>query len=118
LSAPQTRHARDVEMAKVAELQVVLEGVPLPNERSSLVRYAVHAGATGEQIALLQGLPDRRFDTIDEVAEQLVPVQPSDEREEPHRPQEESGLPPGGDDYVNPKPVSGEVREDAEAEAG
>jgi hypothetical protein len=106
-----------MEMAKVAELQVVLEGVPLPNERSSLVRYAVHAGATGEQIALLQQLPERRFDNIDEVAEELVPVQPPYEHEEPHEPKEESGLPPGGDDYTNRSPVSGAVREDQKAEA-
>ena len=103
-------------MAKVAELQVVLEGVPLPNERSSLLKYAVHAEATGEQIALLQRLPDRRYETIDEVAEQLVRVQPPFEHDEPHHAREESGAPPGGDDYVNPRPVSGSVREDAGAE--
>lgn len=106
-----------MDPAKVAELQVVLEGVPLPNERSSLVRYAVHQGATGEQIALLQALPERRFDNIDEVAEQLAPVQPPYEHEEPHEPEDESGQPPGGDDYTNPRPESGSVREDQEAEA-
>lgn len=100
-----------MELSTVAELQVLLEGVPLPNERGSLVRYALHEGATGEQIALLQGLPDRRYDNIDEVAETMLSVQPPFEHEEPQQPHEESGAPPGGDDYVNPHPESGEVRD-------
>ena len=100
-----------MELSTVAELQVLLEGVPLPNERSTLVRYAVDEGATGEQIALLQRLSERRYDTIDEVAEELVSVQPPFEHEEPHEPREESGAPPGGDDYLNPRPESGEVRD-------
>ena len=42
-----SRHDPDMEPATVAELQAPLEGVPLPNELSSLVRYAVREGATG-----------------------------------------------------------------------
>jgi hypothetical protein len=99
-----------MEPASVAELQVLLEGAPLPNERTSLVRYALHQGATGEQVAMLQRLPERRFDNIDEVAEQLVSVQPPYERDEPHSPREESGPPPGGDDYTRLNPESGAVR--------
>jgi hypothetical protein len=99
-----------MEQAAVAELQVVLEGVPLPNERASLVRYALRAGASGEQLALLRRLPERRYDTIDEVGEELAPVQPSPEREVPHSPDEESGLPPGGDAYTQLQPESGAVR--------
>ena len=106
-----------MEPADVAELQVLLEGVPLPNELSSLLRYALHEGASGEQIALLQRLPDRRFDTIDEVAEALMRVQPAYEHEEPHSPREESGAPPGGDAYTQPRPESGQVR-DLEAVSG
>jgi hypothetical protein len=75
-----------MELSQVAELQVLLEGVPLPNGRSTLVRYARHQGAGGEQVAMLQRLPDRRFETIDEVAEALVRVQPQREQEVPHRP--------------------------------
>ena len=99
-----------MEIAAVAELQVLLEGVPLPNERSSLLRYALHEGATGEQLALLEQLTDRRFDNIDEVAEELVRVQPRREDEVPHSPREESGNPPGGDSYTRPHPTSGSVR--------
>jgi hypothetical protein len=97
-----------VEFAAVAELQVLLEGVPLPNESSTLLKYARREGATGEQMALLQRLPDRPFESIDEVAEELVRVQPAREREVPHAPREESGDPPGGDVYTR-KGVSGAV---------
>ena len=99
-----------MELARVAELQVLLEGVPLPNERSSLVRYALHEGATGEQIALLQRLPERRYDNIDEVAEELVSVQPSFEQKPP-TPHEQSGAPPGGEAYTQLHPESGRVRD-------
>ena len=100
-----------MDLAGVAELQVLLEGAPLPNELSNLVRYAVHEGATGEQLTLLQRLPDRRYDNIDEVAEELVSVQPRSEHEEPESPDEESGAPPGGETYTQPHPESGRVRD-------
>lgn len=100
-----------MDAASVAELQVVLEGVPLPSERSSLVRYALNEGASGEQIALLQRLPEREYDTLDEVGEELVRVQPAYEHEEPESPREESGQPPGGDAYTELHPEPGTVRE-------
>jgi|SRR5205085_9304775 Protein of unknown function (DUF2795) len=99
-----------MEAASVAELQVLLEGVPLPTALPTLVRYALHQGATEEQLALLQRLPDRSYDNIDEVAEELVRVQPPREREEPHSPREESGDPPGREAYTQPRPESGAVR--------
>jgi uncharacterized protein DUF2795 len=99
-----------METASVAELQVLLEGVALPAELSTLVQYALHQGATGEQVAMLQRLPDRRFGNIDEVAEELVSVQPPREREEPHSPREESGAPPGGEAYTQPHSESGAAR--------
>ena len=99
-----------MDLAGLAELQVLLEGVPLPSERSSLVRYALQEGASGEQIALLQRLPERRYDNIDEVAEELMSVQPPYEREKPESPHEESGAPPGGDAYTQAHPESGAVR--------
>jgi hypothetical protein len=100
-----------VEPATVAELQVLLEGVPLPNERASILRYALSERATGAQIALLQHLPERRYDNIDEIAEELAPVQPAYEREVPHTPREESGEPPGGEAYTQKRPESGAVRD-------
>jgi hypothetical protein len=100
-----------MEPATVAELQVLLEGVPLPSERSSLLGYALHEGASGGQIALLRRLPERRYDNMDQIGEELAPVQPAYEREEPHSPHEESGAPPGGDAYTQPHPESGQVRD-------
>jgi hypothetical protein len=99
-----------VGLSQVAELQVLLEGVPLPNERSSLVRYARHEGASGQQIAMLQRLSDRRYDNIDEVAEELAGVQPEYRHEAPP-PREQSGDPPGGDTYTQLHPESGQVRD-------
>jgi hypothetical protein len=100
-----------MDFASVAELQVLLEGVPLPNERSSLVDYAIHEGATWQQLTLLRQLPERKFDNIDEVAEALIQVQPSREGEVPQQPREESGKPPGGDAYTHVHPHSGRVRD-------
>jgi Protein of unknown function (DUF2795) len=99
-----------MDPATVAELQVLLEGVPLPSPLPNLLGYALSEGATGEQIALLKRLPDRGYDSIDEVAEELVGVQPPSEHEEPDSPHEESGEPPGGDAYTQRHPESGAVR--------
>jgi hypothetical protein len=103
-----------VELSSVAELQVLLEGAPLPNERSSFLQYAIHEGATADQLAMLRGLPNRKFDNIDEIAEALVRVQPERKDEVPHAPREESGMPPGGDAYTQLRSESGRVR-DADA---
>ncbi|MFL5941806.1 MAG: DUF2795 domain-containing protein [Gaiellaceae bacterium] len=98
-----------MELSAVAELQVLLEGVALPAERSELLAYAAQQGATPTQIGLLHRLPERQFETIDEVAETLLRVQPAPEHEVPHQPREESGDPPGGNAYTEPRPESGAV---------
>jgi hypothetical protein len=100
-----------VELSEVAELQVLLEGVALPSERSSLLTYAVQQGARGEQLGLLRRLPERAFETIDDVAEELVRVQPRRERRVPHEPREESDAVPGGEAYRQAHPESGRVRD-------
>lgn len=100
-----------MDFAEVAALQTVLEGVRLPAERRALVQYAAGQGATPPQLGLLARLPDEEFGTIDAVGESLLRVQPEYETPVPHEPKEESGAPPGGDDYTNPSPVSGFVRE-------
>jgi uncharacterized protein DUF2795 len=99
-----------VELSTVAELQVLLEGVALPAGRSELLAYAAQQGATPTQIGLLHRLPERQFDSIDEVAETLLRVQPAPQPEVPQQPREESGDPPGGDAYTEPHPESGAVR--------
>jgi hypothetical protein len=100
-----------VELSDVAELQVLLEGVPLPVGREGLVRYAEHEGATPYQVGALRSLPEKRWGTIDAVGEELRPVQPPFAHSEPHQPREEAGAPPGGPAYTELRPESGEVRE-------
>jgi hypothetical protein len=101
-----------MELMDIVVLQTLLEGVGLPAEKDELIRYAAREGATPIQLGLLQRLPDREYETIDEAAEELRSVQPQRQDEVPHEPREESGEPPGGDDYTTASPVSGAVRED------
>ncbi len=99
-----------IDAQRVAEIQVVLEGVKLPATRGELVRYADKVDPQAARD--LERIPDREYERIDDVAEELLPTQPVRADEEtPPRP--ESGQPPGGDDYVRPFPESGEVRPDA-----
>lgn len=100
-----------MDLSSVAELQVVLEGISLPAEREDLLDYAVRQGATTVQVGMLHRLPEQEFETIDEVAETLVRVQPPREHEAPHRPSEESGAPPGGDAYTKVHADTGRVRD-------
>jgi Protein of unknown function (DUF2795) len=95
---------------RVAEIQVVLEGVKLPATRDELVRYAEAQDA--QAASELGWISDREYGRIDEVAEELLPTQPVPvAQRKPPRP--ESGQPPGGDDYLRPFPESGAVRPDA-----
>ena len=96
--------------ARVAELQTVLEGVPLPAGKRELIDYA-RAQDGDALLGLLSRLPDREYRSLDEVGEALVPVQPNVEGE-PRRPHPESGEPPGGRDYVELSPEPGAVRAD------
>jgi hypothetical protein len=95
---------------EVAELQALLEGVPLPASKQELMDYARAEGG-GRFAPLLAKLPDREFGSLDEVGEELAPVQPDWPQPDPHRPREESGSPPGGEAYTDPSPVPGAVRE-------
>ena len=95
---------------EVAELQVLLEGVPLPASKQELLDYA--RDEDGARFApLLARLPDREFDSLDEVAEQLLPVQPERNEPDAESPREESGKPPGGAAYTDASAESGRVRE-------
>jgi len=99
--------------AEVAALQVLLEGVPLPATKDDLVRYAREQDGDADASSLLARLPEREYRSIDEVGEALAPVQPSSGDGSAEVPREESDLPPGGDDYLTPKPTPGAVRNDA-----
>ena len=92
-------------------MQVVLEGVPLPATKDTLVEYARrHDEAPAGELG---SLPDREYRSLDEVGEALAPVQPEQRHEEAALPREESDAPPGGADYVDPDPKPGAVRNDA-----
>lgn len=93
---------------RAAELQSVLEGVPLPAQKADLLAYAGDQDASAA--ADLQGLPDREYSSLDEVGEALAPVQPEWAGPAVHEPRDESGQPPGGDAYVDPHPEPGAVR--------
>jgi hypothetical protein len=96
---------------EVAELQALLEGVPLPAGRNELMDYA--RAEDGARFApLLARLPDREYRSIDEVGEALMPVQPERPDRDPHEPKEESGKPPGGLAYTDASAEPGRVRED------
>jgi hypothetical protein len=97
--------------SRLAQLQVLLEGVPLPAGKQELLEYARHEGAKPGELALLEALPDREYGSIDELAETLQPVQPVARPQQPEQPEPESGVPPGGDAYTDPSPETGRVRE-------
>ena len=83
----------------VAELQVLLEGVPLPATRQELLDYASRQ-ENGGVAALLERLPDREYRSLDDVGEELLPVQPEWPQPDAKEPRAESGAPPGGDAYT------------------
>ena len=97
--------------SRVAQLQVLLEGVPLPAGKQELLQYARREGGGPADLALLEALPDREYSAIDEVGETLQPVQPTSPTVQPEEPRPESGAPPGGDAYTDPSPETGRVRE-------
>lgn len=83
-----------------AELEALLEGVPLPARRDQLVEYAAEQGGDGGAVRALRSLPARVFRSLDEVGEELDPVQPPDPGPARPRPRAESGTPPGGPGYT------------------
>jgi Protein of unknown function (DUF2795) len=94
-----------------AELQVLLEGVPLPASKQELVAHARRHDA--EAARFLEPLPDREYRSLDEVGEALAPVQPPRRKANTELPREESGEPPGGAAYVDPAPGPGAIRDSA-----
>ena len=59
-----------MEAQRAAEIQVVLEGIRLPASRDALVRYARPEDAAAA--SALQRLPDREYDRLDAVGEELM----------------------------------------------
>jgi hypothetical protein len=67
-----------MDIARAAQLQVLLEGVSLPAEKAELLEHAVRQRAEPQLIADLRRVPDRKYGSLDEVGEALVRVQPHD----------------------------------------
>jgi uncharacterized protein DUF2795 len=97
--------------SRVAEIQVLLEGVPLPARKQELLDHARREDAGPGELALLEALPDREYGSLDEVGETLYPVQPVSQPKQPEQPEPESGLPPGGEAYTDPSAEPGAVRD-------
>ena len=104
--------------ARAVELQSLLEGVALPAEKPALLEYAVRQHAEPAFISALRSLPERQYESLDEIGEELLHVQPGPEPDEPHAPHEESGAPPGGDAYIDQHPDTGQVRDLDQVEGG
>jgi hypothetical protein len=102
-----------MDTQRTAELQALLEGIPLPATRSDLIEYAhAQAGASWAAAALAE-LPEAEFERLDAVAEALTPA-PARPDPPMRPPKPESGKPPGGDDYLAASPAdTGLVRHDA-----
>ena len=58
-------------------IESLLEGMPLPARRDEIVEHAEIEGADDDLLAALRALPDREYDTTDDVGESLNPVGPS-----------------------------------------
>jgi hypothetical protein len=89
-------------LQRAALVQVALTGVSLPASSRELLAYARRQAAEPDVLQDLERLPDREFSSLDEVGEELAPVQPRRGQPVPHSPKPESGAPPGGDAYERP----------------
>jgi Protein of unknown function (DUF2795) len=89
-----------VDPSTAAELKALLVGVPLPAERPALLEYAVQQRAEPLLVEALRSLPEREYGSLDEVVDELLHVQPRPLRPVAEEPHEESGEPPGGDEYA------------------
>jgi hypothetical protein len=102
-----------MDHAAAAELKAMLHGVSLPAEKTTLLEYAVRQRADPAALAALRSLPDRAYASLDEVVEELVRVQPVRDDDVSPTPREESGAPPGGDDYSSLADDTGRVRDES-----
>jgi hypothetical protein len=75
-------------------------GVELPAQPEELVAYAVAQGATTFVAGRLASLEQEEYESLDEVVEEILRVQPPHIEPDARKPHEESGAPPGGDAYV------------------
>ena len=101
-----------MDAQRAAEIQAVLEGVPLPATRAKLLAYAREQDPG--VLRDLEELPEQEYDRIDAVGELLTMQASAPKPPEHGPPRPESGKPPGGDDYLTPHPTdTGKVHHDA-----
>jgi hypothetical protein len=101
-----------VDPGDAAELKATLTGVTLPAEKPQLLEYAVQQRAEPRLLDGLRTLPEEKtYESLDDVVEELLHVQPSRVEGDPHQPKEEAGAPPGGDAYTDKDPESGTIRD-------
>jgi hypothetical protein len=60
-----------VDATAAAELKTLLVGIALPAEKARLLEYAVQQRAEPPLLAALRSLPDRDFESLDDVADEL-----------------------------------------------
>ena len=95
-----------------AELTATLVGVTLPAEKPQLLEYAVQQRAEPRLLDWLRTLPvGKKYESLDEVVEELLHVQPPRLDGDPREPKEEAGAPPGGDAYTDKDPETGKIRD-------
>jgi hypothetical protein len=101
-----------VDPGDAAELKATLTGVTLPAEKPQLLEYAVQQRAEPRLLDGLRTLPEeKKYESLDDVVEELLHVQPSRTEGDPHQPNEEAGAPPGGDAYTDKDPETGTIRD-------
>jgi len=61
-----------VDERAAAELKAVLVGVPLPAGKAELLEHAVRQRAEPAFVSALRALPDRTYDSLDEVVAELL----------------------------------------------
>jgi uncharacterized protein DUF2795 len=86
-----------------ALVESLIEGMPLPARRDEIVEYAQIEGADEDMLDALRALPDREYESADDIGETLRPAQANlpEPEPEPQAPQPESGEPPGGASYTS-----------------
>jgi hypothetical protein len=89
-----------VDPADAAELKATLVGVTLPAEKPQLLEYAVQQRAEPRLLDGLRTLSEKKYESLDDVVEELLHAQPAHLDGDPHEPKEEAGAPPGGDAYT------------------
>jgi hypothetical protein len=61
-----------MDAVAAAELKTLLGGIDLPAEKTRLLEYAVQQRAEPPLLDALGSLPDREFESLDDITEELA----------------------------------------------